>query len=202
MQQISGKAGGAGRMSNRYEMRFAGSGGQGVILASVILAEAAVISGINAVQSQAYGPEARGGVSKAETILSKDYIWYSKVTRPSFLLALTQASLDKYSKELAEQAVVMIDDSLMVPDWLDPSSVIAVPILKTAREKVGKAFTANIVAVGAINEALSLFDHDSLLEGIRRHIPAGTEELNRKALEEGKKLISPEVSEKYRVEIR
>ena len=189
-------------MSNRYEMRFAGSGGQGVILASVILAEAAVISGINAVQSQAYGPEARGGVSKAETILSKDYIWYSKVTRPSFLLALTQASLDKYSKELAEQAVVMIDDSLTVPDWLDPSSVIAVPILKTAREKVGKAFTANIVAVGAINEALSLFDHDSLLEGIRRHIPAGTEELNRKALEEGKKLISPEVSEKYRVEIR
>ena len=202
MQQISGKAGGAERMSNRYEMRFAGSGGQGVILASVILAEAAVISGINAVQSQAYGPEARGGVSKAETILSKDYIWYSKVTRPSFLLALTQASLDKYSKELAEQAVVMIDDSLTVPDWLDPSAVIAVPILKTTREKVGKAFTANIVAVGAINEALSLFDHDSLLEGIRRHIPAGTEELNRKALEEGKKLISPEVSEKYRVEIR
>jgi 2-oxoglutarate ferredoxin oxidoreductase subunit gamma len=188
-------------MINRYEMRFAGSGGQGVILASVILAEAAVISGINAVQSQAYGPEARGGVSKAETILSKEYIWFSKVTRPSFLLALTQASLDKYSKELAEQAVVMIDDSLTVPEWLDSSSVIHVPILRTAREKVGKAFTANIVAVGAINEALSLFDQDSLLEGVQRHIPAGTEELNSKALEEGKKLISPEIAEKYRVEI-
>ena len=188
-------------MSNRYEMRFAGSGGQGVILASVILAEAAVISGINAVQSQAYGPEARGGVSKAETILSKEYIWYSKVTRPSFLLALTQASLDKYSKELADHAVVMIDDSLTVPGWLDPSAVISVPILSTAKEKVGKAFTANIVAVGAINEALSLFDHDSLLEGVQRHIPAGTEELNRKALEEGKKLISSEVSGKFRVEI-
>ena len=189
-------------MSSRYEMRFAGSGGQGVILASVIIAEAAVISGINAVQSQAYGPEARGGVSKAETILSKEYIWYSKVTRPAFLLALTQASLDKYSKELAEQAVVMIDDSLTVPEWLDPSSVISVPILKTAREKVGKAFTANIVAVGAINEALSLFDQSSLLEGVKRHIPAGTEELNQKALEEGKKLIPPELSEKFRAEIR
>ena len=148
-------------MSNRYEMRFAGSGGQGVILASVIIAEAAVISGINAVQSQAYGPEARGGVSKAEAILSKEYIWYSKVNCPEFLLALTQASLDKYSKEL----------------------------------------TANIVAVGAINEALCLFDHASLLEGVKRHIPAGTEELNRQALEEGKKLISSELSEKHRVEI-
>ena len=201
MQQTGEERSGVKRMSNRYEMRFAGSGGQGVILASVILAEAAVISGINAVQSQAYGPEARGGVSKAETILSKEYIWYSKVTRPSFLLALTQASLDKYSKELAEHAVVMIDDSLTVPGWLDPSAVISVPILSTAKEKVGKAFTANIVAVGAINEALSLFDHDSLLEGVQRHIPAGTEELNRKALEEGKKLISSEVSGKFRVEI-
>ena len=81
---------------NRYEMRFAGSGGQGVILASVILAEAAVIAGLRAVQSQAYGPEARGGVSRAETILSRGQIWFSKVTRPDFLLALTQASLDTY----------------------------------------------------------------------------------------------------------
>ena len=189
-------------MSSRYEMRFAGSGGQGVILASVIIAEAAVISGINAVQSQAYGPEARGGVSKAEAILSNEYIWYSKVTCPNFLLALTQASLDKYSKELADRAVIMIDDSLTIPEWLDPSSVISVPILNTAREKVGKAFTANIVAVGAINEALCLFDQASLLEGVKRHIPAGTEELNRKALEEGNKLISPELSEKYCAEIR
>ena len=96
----------------------------------------------------------------------------------------------------------MIDDSLIVPEWLDPSSVIAVPILKTAREKVGKAFTANIVAVGAINKALSLFDRDSLLEGVRRHIPAGTEELNRKALEEGEQLIPPGISGKHRAEIR
>ena len=84
----------------------------------------------------------------------------------------------------------MIDDSLTIPEWLDPS------------EKVGKAFTANIVAVGAINKALSLFDRDSLLEGVRRHIPAGTEELNRKALEEGEKLIPPGISGKHRAEIR
>ena len=188
-------------MSNRYEMRFAGSGGQGVILASVILAEAGVISGINAVQSQAYGPEARGGVSKAETILSKEYIWYSKVTRPNFLLALTQASLDKYSRELAEQAVVMMDDSLSLPEWLDPSHVISVPILRTAGEKVGKAFTANIVAVGAINKALSLFDQASLLEGVKRHIPAGTEEINAIALEEGAKLITDEQVKAYAQDI-
>ena len=177
-------------MSNRYEMRFAGSGGQGVILASVIIAEAAVIQGLKTVQSQAYGPEARGGVSKAETVLSRDQIWYSKVTRPNFLLALTQASLDKYTKELAEGAVVMIDDSLTAPDYVDPARVIAIPILQTAKEKVGKAFTANIVAVGAINRALQLFDDATLMEGVKRHIPAGTEEINQKALTEGAALIS------------
>ena len=178
--------------NERYEMRFAGSGGQGVILASVILAEAAVIAGLNTVQSQAYGPEARGGVSKAETIVSRGEIWYSKVTRPDFLLALTQASLDAYTKTLASGAVVMFDDSLRCPALPEGTSAFAVPILRTAKEVVGKAFTANIVAIGAINAALRLFDDACLLEAVRRHIPAGTEEINKKALDAGAALIAAE----------
>ena len=183
--------------NKRYEMRFAGSGGQGVILASVILAEAAVIAGLHTVQSQAYGPEARGGVSKAETIVSREPIWYSKVTRPDFLLALTQASLDAYSAALAPEAAVMMDDSLLRPACLDAGRVIALPVLRTAKEVVGKAFTANIVAVGAINAALRLFDDDCLLEAVRRHIPAGTEEINKKALEAGAALIAPETAARF-----
>ena len=181
----------------RFEMRFAGSGGQGVILASVILAEAAVIRGLHTVQSQAYGPEARGGVSKAETILSGEPIWYSKVTRPDFLLALTQSSLDAYAGTLAEDAAVMMDASLVRPAGLDEERVIAVPILRTAAEVVGKAFTANIVAIGAINAALRLFDGETLLEAVRRHIPAGTEEINKKALDAGAALIAPELSARF-----
>ena len=184
-------------MSKRYEMRFAGSGGQGVILASVILAEAAVIAGFQTVQSQAYGPEARGGVSKAETVVSRDKIWYSKVTRPNFLLVLTQASADKYARELAEDAVVMLDDSLETPADLDPSRVITISILRTAAEKVGKAFTANIVAVGAINAALRLFSDEELMEAVKRHIPAGTEEINKKALAEGAALITDAQAEAF-----
>ena len=176
-------------MNNRYEMRFTGSGGQGVILASVILAEAAILAGQKAVQSQAYGPEARGGMSKAETILSRDVIWFSKVTCPDFLLALTQKALDHYVAELQEHAVVMIDDSLTMPEVSPSVTVLELPILRTAREEVGKAMTANIVAVGAINEALGLFSQDVIEEAVFRHIPAGTESLNRKALEAGKNLV-------------
>ncbi len=174
----------------RYEMRFSGSGGQGVILASVIVAEAAVAAGLEAVQSQSYGPEARGGMCKAETVLSREQIWFSKVTKPDFLLALTQQSLDKYAQVLADRAVVMIDDGLTVPQGLDKKQVLALPILATARDKVGKLMTANIVAVGAVNRALGLFDEQALREGVRRHIPAGTEELNWKALDEGAALVT------------
>ena len=176
-------------MSKRYEMRFTGSGGQGVILASVILAEAAVLSGMQTIQSQAYGPEARGGMSRAETILSHEKLWFSKVICPDFLLALTQSSADKFSQNVAEDAVIMLDSSLTAPSYLNPARVISVPILDTAREKVGKAMTANIVAVGAINAALGLFSPETIHEAVRRHIPRGTEELNNKALAEGQKLI-------------
>ena len=184
-------------MSDRYELRFSGSGGQGVIMASVIVAEAAVISGWSVVQSQSYGPEARGGVCRAEAILSRGIIWFPKVRRPNFLLALTQASLDKYSRELAEGALVMIDESLSVPDRLDPSRVLALPILRTARERVGQAFTANIVAVGAINALLRFFETEALLEALRRRLPADAEDLNRRALEEGAALIPPELAQAF-----
>ena len=178
-------------MKNKFEMRFTGSGGQGVILASVIFAEAAVVRGLNAVQSQAYGPEARGGSSKAECIISREPIWFSKVQRNDFLLALTQNALDKYAPEVDGGGVVMIDESLAAPDCLDPGRVVSVPILRCARDTVGKAITANIVAVGAINELLGLFDEEILREAVSRHIPAGTEELNFRALAAGRDLIDP-----------
>ncbi|MBQ7144902.1 MAG: 2-oxoacid:acceptor oxidoreductase family protein [Oscillospiraceae bacterium] len=181
-------------MGNRYEMRLAGSGGQGVILASVILAEAAVDSGVTVIQSQSYGPEARGGVCRAELVLSRGTLWFPKVTRPDFLLALTQASLDKYGRELAEGAIVMVDDSLTVPEWLEGARLVPLPILGTARDAVGKLFTANVVAVGAINALLGLFDEKALLEGAMRRLPAGSEEINKSALAAGAALVSPELA--------
>lgn len=175
-------------MSGRYEMRFTGSGGQGVILASVIFAEAAVIAGMNAVQSQAYGPEARGGMCKAETVISRGSIWFTKVTKPDVLLALTQKSLDAYLPALSEKAVVVADSGLSLPEDTGGITVVALPILSSAAEKVGRAMTANIVAVGAVNGILGMFDRDVLSEAVRRHIPAGTETVNGRALAVGSEL--------------
>jgi len=179
-------------MNNRYEIRLTGSGGQGVIMASVILAEAAIIQGKNAIQSQAYGPEARGGTSKAETIIGENELWYSKVNRPHFLLALTQEALDKYLGDTADDAIILIDSSLHMPEnaELAGKKVYSLPILKTAREEIGKPMTANIVAVGAINKLAGLFTEEALQAAVMRHIPRGTEDLNMRALAAGEALAN------------
>ncbi|MBR2080138.1 MAG: 2-oxoacid:acceptor oxidoreductase family protein [Oscillospiraceae bacterium] len=171
------------------ELRLAGSGGQGVILASVILADAAVIAGKNAAQSQSYGPEARGGSCKAECIISEESIGFTKVQNPTFLMALTQKSLDQYTVGLPKECIVLADSSLTLPESIRENTVHTLPILKTAKETVGKAFTANIVAVGAINKLLSLVSDEDLSEAVMLHIPRGTEEINLKALDAGKALV-------------
>lgn len=173
---------------SKMELRLTGSGGQGVILASVILAEAAIIADKFTAQSQSYGPEARGGSCKAECIISDEEIGFTKVTKPTFLMALTQKALDEYSKNLPSDTVILIDSSLAFPENLKTHRVFVLPILKTAKEKIGKAMTANIVAVGAINRILGLVGRTEIRQAVLMHVPAGTETLNMSALDAGEEL--------------
>ena len=176
------------RRETRFEMRFAGSGGQGVILCSIILAEAAFLAGKSVAQSQSYGPEARGGLCRAELVIDEKVITYPKVMQADFLLALTQPSLEKYGTSTSEDALIMIDKTLLEPDDLGSYNVVALPILQTASKVIGKPMTANIVAVGAINEILEIAPQEHLEEAVLMHVPKGTEELNMQALREGAKL--------------
>ena len=175
---------------SKMELRLAGSGGQGVILASVILAEAAVQSGKYTAQSQSYGPEARGGACKAETLISDDPIGFTKVQQPTFIMALTQKALDTYTRALPENCLVLVDEGFTVPENLNGHRVLRLPILRTAKETVGRAQTANVLAVGCINALLGITDMETLKKAASLHIPRGTEEINLKALAEGVKLAS------------
>jgi 2-oxoglutarate ferredoxin oxidoreductase subunit gamma len=174
---------------DKLQLRLAGAGGQGVILGSIILAEATLWSGKRVVQSQSYGPEARGGLCKAEVIVDREPIDYSQVEQADFLLALTQESLDKYAPEVSGQGIVMADSSLTIPANVAAAKVVRAPILKTAREVVGKAVTANIVAVGAINALLGLATEAALEEAVLRHVSRQTAPLNCRALRAGIRLI-------------
>ena len=175
---------------NKHELRLAGSGGQGIILASVILAEAAIQAGKYTAQSQSYGPEARGGACKGETLVSDRPIGFTKVQHPTFLMALTQRSLDAYGAELPKDCIVLIDEHLKVPAALASHRVYSLPILRVAREVVGNPQTANMVAVGCINALLHIADAQQLRKGALMHLPRGKEDINLRALEEGEKLIA------------
>ena len=183
-------------LAGKQELRLAGSGGQGVILASVIIAEAALLSGMNVAQSQSYGPEARGGSCKAEVVISPETIGFTKVQKPTFLMALTQKALEAYKKNLAPGCLILIDSSLELPADLDSKNIISVPILETARKKVGKQQTANIVAVGCICKLLGIGTKKTVAKAVMMHVPHGTEALNEKALEEGFSLVGKQEASK------
>ncbi len=174
----------------KAELRLTGSGGQGVILATIILAEAGFFDKKKVVQSQSYGPEARGGMCKAEVVIDEKPITYTKVAVPNFLLSLTQASFNQYHETVTDDAVVMVDQTVQVPeDYRKSHNVIMIPILETASDVIGNPMSANIVAVGAINEALGLCTEESLEKSVLSRIPKGTEDLNIRALHAGITLV-------------
>ncbi|MCI0515482.1 2-oxoacid:acceptor oxidoreductase family protein [candidate division KSB1 bacterium] len=182
-------------MSFRYEFRLSGEGGQGLILAGKIMAEAAAIyDDKNATQSQSYGPEARGGASRSEVIISDEDIDYPKATKVDLLLALTEEACKKYSKDIKEQGILLVDADSVKNIPPQNYKIYQVPIVRLALEQVGKALVANIVALGIISELTQVISNSALEQAILARVPKGTENLNLKAfrlgLEEGKKLKS------------
>jgi 2-oxoglutarate ferredoxin oxidoreductase subunit gamma len=171
----------------RVEVRLAGSGGQGLILAGLVLAEAAgVFDGREVAMVQSYGPEARGGTSKAEVIISDEPIDYPLCTQVDLLLVLNQEACDVYSWDLKPSAWIVVDKDLVTHP---PSSrAIALPFTAVAAAKLKKTMVANVVALGAIAELTGIVSRRSLERSLLSRAPAGTAELNKKALSLGAKL--------------
>lgn len=170
------------------EIRLSGSGGQGIILMGIILAEAAIMNGDNAIQSQSYGPEARGGASKAEVIISKGEIDFPKVRKPDILLSLTQEAFDKYIVDIQEGGIIIVDEKVKTSN-LEKFKVFQIPIIATSNDVLKKSMVANIVALGAFNKITNLVDGKILKEAILKRVPKGTEELNIKAYNMGINLV-------------
>ncbi len=173
-------------MAGRYEIRFSGAGGQGLILAGVIMAEAASIyDGKQAVQSQSYGPEARGGASKSEVIISDEPIDYPKATVVDALLALTQEACTKYSHDLKEGGILLIDSDLVTKRPEGNFKVVSFPIINTAKNDVGREIVANIVALGAIVALTGVVSRESAEKAVLSRVPEAFLELNKKAFNTG-----------------
>ncbi|MDH4156339.1 MAG: 2-oxoacid:acceptor oxidoreductase family protein [candidate division Zixibacteria bacterium] len=173
----------------RFEMRLSGSGGQGMIFASVVISEAiGSDAGKNVVQSQSYGPEARGGASKADVVVSDTEIFYPKAMKLDFLLAMTQEALNKYYEDLKEGGTLIVDSGLVTE--IPTDKYYGIPFTRLAREEVGHIMVANVVALGAICAATNVVSLDALTRSVLARAPKGTEEKNKKALEIGHREMS------------
>ncbi|HWR40760.1 MAG TPA: 2-oxoacid:acceptor oxidoreductase family protein [Patescibacteria group bacterium] len=173
------------------QLRLSGTGGQGLILAGIILAEAALLDGKNAIQSQSYGPEARGGSSKSEVIISHNVLHYPKITVPNVVLAMSQEACKKYTADLTEDGILITDSQFVgkIPEK-KLQKIYELPITYTAQAGLGKTLFANIVALGAIAKITGVVSVKSLTKAVLNRVPKGTEELNEQAIKLGMELIS------------
>ena len=171
-------------MDKRTEIRLAGEGGQGMILAGIILAEAAAIyDGKQATQTQSYGPEARGGASRSEVVISDGEIDHPEVLSPDVVVALSQEAYQKFARSVKAGGLLIVDEDRVQTSG--DFTGIKIPIARIANDTTGRAITANTVALGVLVGLTNLVSREAIEKAVTARAPKGTEELNRKALEAG-----------------
>ena len=173
----------------RHEVRFSGFGGQGIILSAVILGRAAALyDDKHVVQTQVYGPEARGGASMSAVIIDDEPILYPKVRDPDTYVIMSQQGFEKYGSNPRKDAVMLLDADIVH----DRPSCPWVGIAATgvAKKELGREIVANIIMLGALSSATPVISGKALEKAILDSVPKGTEELNLKAMKRGQELGS------------
>lgn len=169
----------------RKEVRIAGFGGQGVILAGIVVAQAAgVYEGKEVAQTQSYGPEARGGAARCDVVISDGRILYPKVRKPHVLLCMSQPALDRYAGE-CDDGCVLILDSTLVEAWPRERRVALVPATAIAEEELGNRMAANMVMLGALARVHDVVGLESLRRAIGDVVSPRFRDLNLRAIQTG-----------------
>lgn len=168
------------------EIRIAGFGGQGVILAATIVGRAAAIhENVYATMTQSYGPEARGGASSAQLVISSSPVLYPYVARPDVLVVMSQEAYSRFAPELKEKGVLLVEEDLVrVTDLPHKARVYSIPATRFA-EELGKKMVLNVVMVGFLGAVTGLLSKESYLKAIFDSVPASSRELNQRAFERG-----------------
>jgi 2-oxoglutarate ferredoxin oxidoreductase subunit gamma len=173
----------------RYRLVFCGAGGQGVITASIVLAEAAVFhEGWNAVQTQSYGPEARGSTTRSDLILSPEAINYPKVLQPNILVCLTQDAYNRYHSVVRPGGLLLTDNHFVKQLPTLDARQMGFPMYSSVLERLGAAQPLNICMLGALVAVTRIVREESLLEALARRFQGESAQVNLRALEIGREL--------------
>jgi 2-oxoglutarate ferredoxin oxidoreductase subunit gamma len=169
----------------RQEYRFSGSGGQGLQLAAMILADAATALGKEVVQTQSYGPEARGGASRSEVIVSDWEIDFPEVTTPDVTLCLSQPAFDMFAARARRGGLLVYDSGLVDARPIEGVHTVGLPFTDMAREEAGTPMAANVVSLAALTRLTAAVGRDALEDSLRRRLPKKLVEANLRALTAG-----------------
>ncbi len=176
----------------KFRFLLSGAGGQGIISMGVILAEAAVLhDGLNAVQSQSYGPEARGGATRSDVIISDSPIHFPKVLQPNVLLTLTNEAAAKYVPLTRPGALLLYDSDLVQPDIHTDARLRGLPMHRATLEALGSATAYNITVLGALAALTGAVRLESLEKVLKTHFRQAHHEANAAALRLGARLAEP-----------
>lgn len=167
------------------EVRLSGSGGQGLVLAGIVLANAAVIDRKKVTQTQSYGPESRGGASRADVIISNHDIYFPEATRFDYLLALTQEACDKFLFDLKEDGFLIVDNSLVKNIALVGSTVYELPFTEIALQKLGSPLPTNILSLSFLVKISEIVSEKALQESIKQNVKRSFVDINLKAMKLG-----------------
>lgn len=172
-------------MTNRTEIRIGGSGGQGVVLAAQILGKAAVLDGKNALQTQAYGAEARGSLTRSEVIISDGKIGFPAVRKCDILVAMNQESLDAFLKDLKETGILIVDSTNVTAVPKTEARVYKIPATETAKKTFGENMYANMIMLGALAKTSNLASKQAIEKAIKETASEKTIGTNIKAFRKG-----------------
>lgn len=184
----------------RKEIRIAGSGGQGILLAGEVIGKAAALyDDIYAVQTESYGPEARGGASKSEVVISDEEIDYPKVHNPDIFVAMSHEAVVAYLDGLKDGGILIIDPDMVVEDEIKSFveehhiELHRAAVIRTAEEKIKLRVAANIVMIGAITGFTHIISEEAAREAVVTSVPAKFKDKNLSAFEAGLELSQKEV---------
>jgi 2-oxoglutarate ferredoxin oxidoreductase subunit gamma len=174
----------------RCRMVFSGSGGQGVITAAIVLAEAAVLQeNKTAVQTQAYGAAARGGATRTDVVISDEVINFPKVIQPNVLVCLTQEAYNKFYTIIRPGGLLITDSRYVTLQNKVDARQRELPMYRTVMDTIGKPIVFNICMLGAVIGLTEVVQADSIMKTLETRIPADFLDMNRKALELGLSLV-------------
>lgn len=177
----------AGMLAGRdwVEVRIGGSGGQGVVLMGIILATAANYDRRCVVQTESYGPEARGGYSRSDVIIANDPIDYPKLVQADLLVALSQEAANAYVEGLSKEGVFIYDSDNVTTPPTFVGTTIGIPFTSLAKEETGRIQTTNVLALGAVVGVTGIVSVEAIHQAVLEEVPKGTQELNGRALARG-----------------